>query len=134
EVGALVGTAAFQADAAAAHHDGPVLRTHDRWGHRVDEVDYSAGYHAVLAAAVGQGAHTGAWARPRPGAHVARAATFMLFAQVEPGHACPVSMTHAVVPALRATPAVPVCRRSRSGRPAAASARRPPEWPRRHTG
>src|SRR5690606_24887482 len=52
------------------------------------------------------GAHTAAWADPRPGANVARAAAFMLFAQVEPGHACPVSMTHAAVPALRADPAL----------------------------
>ncbi|WP_114905569.1 acyl-CoA dehydrogenase family protein [Ornithinimicrobium murale] len=105
-VGELVGSAAFQADARAAHARPPVLRTHDRWGHRIDEVDYDAGYHRIVAHAVAHGAHTGAWAQPRPGAHVARAATFMLFAQIEPGHACPVSMTHSVVPALRTTPEV----------------------------
>ena len=105
-VGELVGSAAFQADARAAHASPPVLRTHDRWGHRVDEVDYHPGYHRVIGDAVAHGAHTGAWAQPRPGAHVARAATFLLFAQVEPGHACPVSMTHSAVPALRTTPEV----------------------------
>lgn len=103
-VGELVGSASFQADARLAHTNPPVLRTHDRWGHRVDEVDYHPGYHRIIGDAVAHGAHTGAWARPRPGAHVARAATFMLFGQIEPGHACPVSMTHAVVPALRTTP------------------------------
>lgn len=105
-IGQLVGSDSFQADARAAHTHPPVLRTHDRWGHRVDEVDYHPGYHRIIGAAVAHGAHTGAWARPREGAHVARAAAFMLFAQVEPGHACPTSMTHSVVPALRATPAV----------------------------
>ena len=103
-VGALVGSAAFQQDAAAAHVNAPVLHTHDRWGARIDEVDYDESYHRVISAAVEHGAHTSAWAQPRAGANVARAATFMLFAQVEPGHACPISMTHAVVPALRATP------------------------------
>lgn len=105
-VGELVATASFQADARLAHSSPPVLRTHDRWGQRVDEVDYHPAYHRIIGEAVAHGAHTGAWAKPRPGAHVARAATFMLFAQVEPGHACPISMTHSVVPALRTTPAV----------------------------
>ncbi|MCK0111725.1 acyl-CoA dehydrogenase family protein [Ornithinimicrobium sp. F0845] len=103
-VGELVGSETFQADARAAHRHEPVLRTHDRWGNRVDEVDYDPAYHRIISAAVANGAHTSAWARPRTGAHVARAATFMLFAQVEPGHACPISMTHSAVPALRTTP------------------------------
>src|SRR5699024_2515415 len=89
--GALVGSAEFQRDAEAAHTHAPVLRTHDRYGHRIDHVDYHPGYHRILGAAVAAGAHTSAWADPRAGAQVARAAQFMLFAQVEPGHACPVS-------------------------------------------
>lgn len=103
-VGELVGSAGFQVDAARAHVTAPVLHSHDRWGARVDEVEYDESYHRVIAAAVEHGAHTSAWAQPRAGANVARAATFMLFAQIEPGHACPVSMTHAVVPALRNSP------------------------------
>src|SRR5690606_39724278 len=63
---------------------------------------YHPAYHRIMAAAVAAGAHTSAWAEPRAGANVARAAQFMLFAQVEPGHACPISMTHAVVPSLEA--------------------------------
>jgi putative acyl-CoA dehydrogenase len=102
--GQLVGSASFQRDATLAHTAAPVLRTHDRWGHRVDEVDYSPAYHRVIADALRHGAHTAAWATPRPGANVARAAAFMLFAQVEPGHACPVSMTHAAVPTLALQP------------------------------
>lgn len=100
EVGELVGSAPFQRDAELANTRTPELRTHDRWGHRVDEVDYDESYHRIMRAAVGRGAHTSAWASPGPGANVDRAATFFLLAQVEPGHACPVSMTHAAVPVL----------------------------------
>jgi len=103
-VGRLVGSAEFQADAERANVREPQLRTFDRWGARVDEVEYDESYHRIIREAVAAGAHTAAWADPRPGANVARAATFMLFAQVEPGHACPVSMSHAAVPALAATP------------------------------
>ncbi|RZS64487.1 putative acyl-CoA dehydrogenase [Agromyces ramosus] len=100
DVGALVGSAAFQRDAERANTRPPVLHVHDHWGNRVDEVEYDDAYHRIMAAAIGAGAHTSAWARPGGGANVDRAAAFFLFAQVEPGHACPVSMTHAAVPAL----------------------------------
>jgi putative acyl-CoA dehydrogenase len=104
ETGLLVGTAEFQDDADRANRIEPVLRSHDRFGYRIDEVEYHPSYHRILGRAVAAGAHTSAWAEPRPGANVARAATFMLFAQIEPGHACPISMTHSVVPALAASP------------------------------
>jgi putative acyl-CoA dehydrogenase len=104
EVGSLVGQADFQRDAELANTHPPVFAGHDRWGNRVDAVEFHPTYHRISAAAIAHGAHTSCWAEPRPGAHVARAAVFMLFAQVEPGHACPVSMTHAVVPSLRAAP------------------------------
>ncbi|MGW4929751.1 acyl-CoA dehydrogenase family protein [Agromyces sp. NPDC004153] len=100
DLGRHVGTAAFQRDAERANTRPPVLHTHDRWGNRIDEVEYDDAYHRIMAAAVGAGAHTSAWAEPGPGANVERAATFYLLAQVEPGHACPVSMTHAAVPTL----------------------------------
>ncbi|MEU4159775.1 acyl-CoA dehydrogenase family protein [Actinoplanes sp. NPDC026670] len=103
-VGELVGRADFQRDAELANTHPPVFTSHDRWGHRTDAVDFHPGYHRVIGAAIEHGAHTSCWSAPQPGAHVARAATFMLFAQVEAGHACPVSMTHAVVPSLRFTP------------------------------
>jgi putative acyl-CoA dehydrogenase len=105
-VGDLVGRADFQRDAELANIHPPVLAAHDRWGHRVDAIDFHPGYHRIIGAAIEHGAHTGCWSAPQPGAHVARATTFMLFAQIEPGHACPVSMTHAVVPSLRFTPAL----------------------------
>ncbi len=99
-IGGLVGSESFQRDADLANRSTPVLATHDRWGNRIDHVEYHPAYHRIMAAAVEHGAHTAAWADPRPGANVARAAAFMLFSQVEPGHACPISMTHAVVPSL----------------------------------
>ncbi|MFI2296392.1 acyl-CoA dehydrogenase family protein [Isoptericola sp. NPDC019571] len=104
EAGAHVGSAAFQRAAELANTHEPVLRTHDRRGRRIDEVEYHPAYHEVISAAVGRGAHTSAWADPRPGANVVRGALFSLFGQVEPGHACPVSMTHAAVPSLRHAP------------------------------
>ncbi|WP_052206876.1 acyl-CoA dehydrogenase family protein [Sinomonas humi] len=105
-VGRLVGSAEFQENARLANLHIPALHALDRYGERLDEVEYHPAYHRVLGDAVAHGAHTSSWAHPRPGAHVARAAAFMLFAQVEPGHACPVSMTHAAVPALSREPAV----------------------------
>ncbi|MFC8682321.1 acyl-CoA dehydrogenase family protein [Microbacterium ureisolvens] len=104
EAGALVGSAAFQRDAHLANLHTPVAHAHDRWGYRLDEVEYDPSYHRVIGEAIARGAHTSAWAEPRPGAHVARAAMFMLFAQVEPGHACPVSMTHAAVASIEGSP------------------------------
>ncbi|MFV0319731.1 MAG: acyl-CoA dehydrogenase family protein [Microbacterium sp.] len=104
--GAHVGSLDFQRDAYLANVHTPVAHSHDRWGFRLDEVEYDPSYHRVIAAAIARGAHTSAWAHPRPGASVARAATFMLFAQVEPGHACPVSMTHAAVASLQAVPGI----------------------------
>ncbi|MFD6133807.1 acyl-CoA dehydrogenase family protein [Isoptericola sp. NPDC060257] len=104
EAGAHVGSAAFQRAAELANTHEPVLRTHDRRGRRVDEVEYHPAYHEVISAAVARGAHTSAWADPRPGANVVRGALFSLFGQVEAGHACPVSMTHAAVPSLRHAP------------------------------
>ena len=106
EVGRLVGSASFQHDAELANSQTPVLHGFDRWGGRIDEVEYHPAYHRIIGDAVSHGAHTAAWAQPRPGANVARAATFFLFAQVEPGHACPVSMSHAAVPSLLLQPDV----------------------------
>jgi putative acyl-CoA dehydrogenase len=104
DVGRLVGAAGFQVDAETANTHPPVARVWDRYGTRIDEVEYDESYHRVIGHAVARGAHTSGWADPRPGSGVARAATFMLFAQVEPGHACPVSMTHAAVASLRDAP------------------------------
>jgi putative acyl-CoA dehydrogenase len=88
----------------AANRHEPELRTHDRYGHRVDRVDYHPAYHRLMTVAVEAGLHAAPWADARPGAHVARAAGFVTWSQVEAGHGCPISMTYSVVPALRAQP------------------------------
>jgi len=102
EAGALVGSGDFQRDAELANVHEPQLHTHDRHGNRIDEVEYHPAYHRVIGDAIARGAHTSAWAAPQAGASVDRAAMFALFAQVEPGHACPVSMTHAGAAILKA--------------------------------
>jgi putative acyl-CoA dehydrogenase len=100
-VGRHVGTAAFHRDAELPNTQPPQPHQSDRYGVRVDEVEYDESYHRIMRAHIAEGGHTAAFAEPRPGAAVARAAVFMLFAQVEPGHCCPVSMTHSAVPVLR---------------------------------
>jgi putative acyl-CoA dehydrogenase len=89
-----------------ANESPPQLRTHDRFGNRVDEVEFHPAWHELMRTSIGQGLHALSWREPRPGAQVARAALFFLMAQVEAGHGCPISMTHAAVPALRAQPDV----------------------------
>jgi putative acyl-CoA dehydrogenase len=90
----------------AANTNPPVLRTHDRCGHRIDEVEFHPSWHALMRTAVAHGLHALPWREPRPGAHVARAAMFFLLGQAEAGHGCPISMTYSAVPALRAQPEV----------------------------
>jgi len=102
-IGRLVGGEDFQHDAAAANRVTPVLQTHDRWGRRIDHVEFHPAYHRIMGDDLAAGSHSLAWAHPGDGANVDRAARFMLFAQVEPGHSCPVSMTHAVVASLKGT-------------------------------
>ena len=104
-LGASLGSAAMQQHARLANVHGPQLHTHDRFGHRVDSVEFHPSYHALIGAAIGAGLHGTPWARG-PGAHVERAAGFMLFTELEPSVLCPVSMTYAVTPALRGNAAV----------------------------
>ncbi|MGP5655139.1 DNA alkylation response protein, partial [Candidatus Corynebacterium faecigallinarum] len=103
-IGDEVGSASYQHDAGLANTITPVHHSHDRWGNRVDDVEFHPAYHRIMGYSINQGLHTSAWANPGPGANVLRAAGFMLTSQIEPGHGCPVSMTHAVVPALRTSP------------------------------
>ncbi|KQX71750.1 acyl-CoA dehydrogenase family protein [Aeromicrobium sp. Root472D3] len=102
-LGRLAGTAEAQQLGRVAERDRPVLHTHDRYGHRVDEVEYTPAYHELMRTAVAHGLHGAPWADDRAGAHVARAAKFAVW-NVDAGHGCPISMTYAVVPALRAAP------------------------------
>ncbi|MFI5935349.1 acyl-CoA dehydrogenase family protein [Actinoplanes sp. NPDC051494] len=100
-LGELGGREEAQRWADDANRYEPRLRTHDRYGHRVDEVEFHPSWHRLMDVAVGAGLAGAAWADARPGAHVARAAGLFTWSQVEAGHSCPVSMTYAVVPALR---------------------------------
>lgn len=107
DIGALgslgkdAGSAQARAWARQADTNTPVLHTHDRYGRRVDEVEFHPAWHELMSTAVGHGLHATAWVNGKPGAHVERAAGFMTWYQVEAGHGCPISMTYAAVPALR---------------------------------
>jgi len=87
-----------------ANRHTPILKTFDLKGRRRDEVEFHPAWHRLMAIGCAQGLHSGPWADPRPGAHVARAAAFMLFAEVEQGALCPLTMTFGSVPALRRFP------------------------------
>ncbi|MFE6740905.1 acyl-CoA dehydrogenase family protein [Streptomyces tubercidicus] len=104
ELGALAGSAAVQDQARWAEEQPPRLRTHDRFGHRIDEVTFHPAWHQLMTVAVEHGLHAAPWADGRPGAHLVRAAKFYVWSQAEAGHGCPISMTYAAVPALRAAP------------------------------
>ena len=105
-LGRLAGSEQAQTWGEQANRFAPELRTHDRFGHRVDEVEFHPSWHALMDVAVREGLAGSPWADDRAGAHVARAAGFYAWGQVESGHGCPVSMTYAVVPALRAEPSL----------------------------
>ena len=100
ELGALSVGATAQRWGDLADRNVPVLHTHDRYGHRIDEIEYDPAYHELMRIAIGHGLHAAPWADDRPGAHVVRAAKMGVWTP-EPGHVCPISMTYAVVPALR---------------------------------
>lgn len=104
DLGVAAGSAHLQEQARLAHANPPILRTHDRFGFRIDEVEYHPAWHELMRNAVGFGAHATAWADERPAAHVRRTAAAYMGAQLEAGHGCPISMTYAIVPALRHSP------------------------------
>ena len=99
--GTLMGRAETQALGFAANRHTPELRSHDRFGHRVDVVEFHPAWHEVMRIAMASGVHNLPWCEPRAGAQVARSALLSLLAQVEAGSCCPLTMTFACVPALR---------------------------------
>ncbi|MET9503284.1 acyl-CoA dehydrogenase family protein [Streptomyces sp. NPDC006622] len=103
-LGLLAGGSEAQEWGDLANRYEPVLRTHDRYGHRVDEVDFHPAWHALMRVAVAEGLAGAPWADDRPGAHVARTAGGLVWGHSEAGHGCPTSMTYAAVPALRRQP------------------------------
>ncbi|MDB5827795.1 MAG: acyl-CoA dehydrogenase domain protein [Variovorax sp.] len=121
DLGETIGSAEMQTHARLASVNGPQLHTHDRFGRRIDEVEFHPSYHALMKAAVGAGLHGTPWGSPHPGPlphagegihragpspHVKRAAGFMLFTELEPSILCPISMTYAATPALRSNAAL----------------------------
>jgi putative acyl-CoA dehydrogenase len=105
-LGVRLGTAEMQAHARLANVHAPQLRTHDRYGRRIDQVEFHPSYHALMAAAVQAGLHGTPWVDESASPHVLRAAGFMLFTELEPSILCPISMTYAVTPALRSNAAI----------------------------
>ncbi|MFF3607787.1 acyl-CoA dehydrogenase family protein [Streptomyces sp. NPDC002463] len=104
ELGAKAGGEEAQEWGRLAERHSPVLHTHDRYGHRIDEVEFHPYWHELMDTAVRHGLHGAPWRDERPGAHVARAAKVFVWGQADAGHLCPVSMTYAAVPALRVQP------------------------------
>ncbi|MEE8580610.1 MAG: isovaleryl-CoA dehydrogenase [Myxococcota bacterium] len=82
----------------------PELRSHDRFGHRIDEVEFHPAWHRVMGMAMAQGVHNLPWRHPQPGAHVARTAMHAMLSQIESGACCPLTMTFASFPTLRQQP------------------------------
>jgi putative acyl-CoA dehydrogenase len=105
-LGATLGKPETIALGFAANRNPPNLRTFDRFGHRIDEVEFHPAWHELLGIALSAGLHSSPWAKPQPGAHVARAAGTYMLTQTESGVYCPVAMTYGSVPTLRQTPAI----------------------------
>ncbi len=83
-----------------ANANKPRLHTHDRYGNRIDEVEFHPAYHQLMSAAIVNGVHALPWTRPGQGSNVTRAVLFYLQTQVEAGHLCPITMTFACIPTL----------------------------------
>ncbi|HHZ07784.1 MAG TPA: isovaleryl-CoA dehydrogenase [Rhizobiales bacterium] len=98
--GARLGSAETIENGRLAHRFPPQLKTFDRFGHRRDEVEFHPAWHAIMDLIIGEGLHSAPWAEPGPGAHTARAAAYIMHAQIEPGSQCPTTMTYGSVPAL----------------------------------
>jgi putative acyl-CoA dehydrogenase len=104
ELGRLIGGEPQQQWGRLANENKPVLRTHDRFGNRIDEVEFHPAWHKLMALGVGHELHSLPWTSEQPFAHTARAALYMTAMQAEAGFCCPITMTFAAIPALRAQP------------------------------
>jgi putative acyl-CoA dehydrogenase len=104
ELGRVIGGEPQMLWGRLANENKPVLRTHDRYGNRIDEVEFHPAWHQLMKLGVENELHSLPWTSAEPAAHVARAALYMTAMQAEAGFACPITMTFAVVPALRAQP------------------------------
>ena len=103
-LGILTGSPEAEEWGEQANTCPPTLRTHDRYGHRIDEVNFHPAWHRLMQTSVEDGLHAAPWASGSQHAHLRRAAGFFLMSQVEAGHGCPISMTYAIWPALQQNP------------------------------
>ncbi|HMD51898.1 MAG TPA: acyl-CoA dehydrogenase family protein, partial [Solirubrobacteraceae bacterium] len=103
-LGQLIGGEPQQLWGRLANENRPQLRTHDRYGNRIDEVEFHPAWHQLMALGVEHELHSLPWTSQEPAVHAARAAMYMTAMQAEAGFACPITMTFAVVPALRFQP------------------------------
>lgn len=102
--GAALGDAATLRDGHLANAYPPKLETHDRFGRRIDLIEYHEAYHRLMRTSMAAGLHGAPWEQARSGGHVVRGAMTSMMAQVEAGHGCPITMTFASIPSLRCTP------------------------------
>ncbi|HLR83479.1 MAG TPA: acyl-CoA dehydrogenase family protein, partial [Nocardioidaceae bacterium] len=105
-VGRLAGSSEAREHGRLANENEPVLRAIDRFGNRVDEVEFHPSWHWLMDRATSAGLGAQPWTSDVPGAHLRRAAGYVAWTAIEPGHACPLTMTYAAVPALRADDAL----------------------------
>jgi putative acyl-CoA dehydrogenase len=103
-LGATLGQPETIALGFAANRNPPELKSFDRFGHRLDEVEFHPAWHELLSLALAAGLHSSPWAKPQAGAHVARAAGTYMLTQIESGVYCPIAMTYGAVPTLRQVP------------------------------
>ncbi|HEX4483011.1 MAG TPA: isovaleryl-CoA dehydrogenase [Solirubrobacteraceae bacterium] len=103
-LGRLIGGEPQQQWGRLANENKPILRTHDRFGNRIDEVEFHPAWHKLMTLGVEHELHSLPWTSSEPFAHTARAALYMTAMQAEAGYACPITMTFAAIPALRAQP------------------------------
>ena len=103
ELGRYVASAEAQHHATLANRYTPELRAFDRYGLRVDQVEYHPSYHVLMNRAISAGVHSHAWTSPGPG-FTERAVLFYLWNQLEQGTACPVTMTFASLPMFAEAP------------------------------
>ena len=104
--GAEVGSAEWIEHGRLANVNPPQPKLFDRYGNRRDEVEFHPSWHECLGWLKRHGCDTGPWAEPKPGAHVARAAAYVMFAEIECGSLCPTTMTYGAVPVLRHVPEI----------------------------
>ena len=106
DLGAAVGSSEADEHRRRAQRNIPVLRTHDRYGNRIDEVEYDPSWHWMLGLGVEREVPSLPWRDPRPGAHVARAALFLMMNGLDTGPCCPMAVNYGAIPTLRQAPAV----------------------------